>query len=291
MTFVVALAESTFRINFRLNFRFNFLNQLTDSNVISHDINCYSSEFNEIMPSTTTSEYEVLGRVAGGLAHDLNNHLSPILLGVQTLQRHEPDEKTMRILMMIEQAARKASELLRHVLDYSRDAREGGGGVLSRNDVVALLMDHSQAMLGTSTGVVVKDGTAWTLPSDHRVLSMLVTSLLQNAIDAGSAVNEVTLEMGFEPASTSPESGAWISPRDRMSLVVMDAGSGMSPEVAASATHPFFTTRSANGNSGLGLFLVHTVVKQLNGGLQIFSDEGRGTSVKILLPVTAVQKS
>lgn len=243
------------------------------------------------MPSTTTSEYEVLGRVAGGLAHDLNNHLSPILLGVQTLQRHEPDEKTMRILMMIEQAARKASELLRHVLDYSREARDGGGGILSRNDVVALLMDHSQAMLGTSAGVIVKDGTAWTLPSSQHVMSLLVTSLLQNSIEAGSPVSEVTIELGFEPASTSTESGAWISPRDRMSLVVKDAGAGMSSEIVANATHPFFTTRAANGNSGLGLFLVHTVVKQLNGGLQIFSDEGRGTSVKVLLPVTPVPKS
>lgn len=242
------------------------------------------------MSSSPSSDYQVLGRVTGGLAHDLNNHLSPILLGVQTLQRHDPDEKTMRILLMIEQAARKASDLLRNVLEFSREARNSTS-VLTRNDVVALLMDHVQSHLGTTAGLVVRDGTSWTVNTDAEVLSHIVGALLHNAIEAGAAAETVTVELMFDPATTNTESNVWISPRDRLCIIVSDKGMGMSAETAAVATHPFFTTRTADGHAGLGLFLVHTLVKQLNGMLQIASTEKEGTVVRVYLPVVAVQKS
>ncbi|MFM7773840.1 MAG: ATP-binding protein [Candidatus Kapaibacterium sp.] len=266
-----------------------FLNQLTHSSVISQANNPLRLPPVSIMSSSPSSEYQVLGRVAGGLAHDLNNHLSPILLGVQTLQRHDPDEKTMRILLMIEQAARKASDLLRHVLEYSRDARTSESK-LSRNDVVALLMDQVNLHLGTSAGFTVKDGTGWSLAADADIIVLVISSLLRNALESGSPREHIHVELSFEPATTVAISSAWVSPRDRACIVVSDKGAGMSADVVATASHPFFTTRSAEGHPGLGLFLVHTLVKQLNGSLQIVSKEQEGTSVRAYLPVSGLRK-
>ncbi|MFN4769625.1 MAG: sensor histidine kinase [Candidatus Kapaibacterium sp.] len=238
------------------------------------------------MSSSSTSEYQVLGRVAGGLAHDLNNHLSPILLGVQTLQRHDPDEKTLRILVMIEQAARKASDLLRNVLEFSRAARITDASI-SRNDVVALLMDHTQSTLGTSSGIRMHDNTSWYVHTDAEVIMMIVSALTQNALEAGSDSNNVSIELRFVPATERSGPGAWTSPHDRVELIVRDKGAGMSGDVLPLATHPFFTTRMSSGHSGLGLFLAHTLVKQLNGTLNISSAENEGTEVRILLPVAS----
>jgi signal transduction histidine kinase len=238
------------------------------------------------MSSSSTSEYQVLGRVAGGLAHDLNNHLSPILLGVQTLQRHDPDEKTLRILVMIEQAARKASDLLRKVLEFSRAARTTDASI-SRNDVVALLMDHAQSLSGNVPGILVHDNTPWFLHTDAEVLMMIVSALTQNSLEAGSEAQDVRIELRFVSASERSGPGSWSSPHDRVELKVLDKGAGMSADILSAATHPFFTTRMQDGHAGLGLFLAHTLVKQLNGTLNISSAENEGTEVRILLPVAS----
>jgi signal transduction histidine kinase len=233
-----------------------------------------------------TSDFDVLGRVAGGIAHDLNNHLSPIMLGVQTLQRHDPDEKTKRILTMIELAARKASDLVRHILEYSRAAR-ATTSLLSRNDVAAMLLDQVTRITDAKAKIVVNDDRQWSLAMEADVFMLIVTPLLANALESGSAPDSIELLLGYEEANSGADSATFVSPRDRMCLSISDRGCGMNSETLTQAAHPFFTTRGHEGHAGLGLFLAHTLVKQHNGTLHVTSQEREGTIVRIHIPVAA----
>ncbi len=227
-----------------------------------------------------------LGLMSGGIAHDLNNLLSPILLGVQTLQRNDPDDKTKRILSMIELSSRRAADLVRHLLDFSRK---------TRNEMHwTSLDDVERDVVQTAAGV--ENMHVDYLCNIHRpgfgilmsraVAVECLTELLRNSQEASKAsssirvlLEESLIDEQTKRSSRLARSGHFLR------IEVTDEGEGMSDETMKHACDPFFTTRQQDAHAGLGLFFVHTLLRQVDGFIDIVSKPSGGCQVSMYIPM------
>jgi CheY-like chemotaxis protein len=228
---------------------------------------------------------EAIGQLTGGLAHDFNNLLGVILGNLDLLAegfeaRGEEKDLTEAAI----QAALRGAELIRQLLAYAR--RQPLAPKLTQ---LAPLLHATAKLLRRSLGenisleLQILEGI-WPVRIDVSQLESSLLNLAVNARDAmpngGRLIIEATnvcidghvLEMSMEA-----------TPGDFVLLTVSDTGSGMSPDVAAHVFEPFYTTKGNRG-SGLGLSMVHGFVKQSGGYSKIYSEPGRGTTIRIYLP-------
>jgi nitrogen-specific signal transduction histidine kinase/CheY-like chemotaxis protein len=231
---------------------------------------------------------ETLGLLAGGVAHDFNNVLTGILGHVAYLKHVLPaPHGNSESLMAIEEGALKASGLTQQILNFSKlDASEelqrvDVDQVLSRIGVLlksAIPSDITLQLHHSSEGFAV-------LGSEVHVAQILINLIInardaisgKGAIDARLSArlhqDEVHEIFGLEPAAKAY--GA---------LEVSDTGSGMSDEVKQRLFEPYFTTKNQAG-TGLGLSTVQSIVTRLGGAIQVFSEVGRGTVFRVILPL------
>jgi len=231
---------------------------------------------------------ESLGTLAGGIAHDFNNILGAILGFGEMAQRNaEPGSDMRRHLDRVMQAGARARVLVRRILDFSRS------GVAERKPIpiqavteeaIAMLRPtlpesiRFDARLEAANAAVMGDGTQL-----YQVVMNLCTNASHAIVDAG--VMEVRLERVRCDAPRHLLHGA-IAPGDYVSLIVTDTGRGMSPDVLQRAFDPFFTTKKVGEGTGLGLSMVHGIVSDLGGGIDIQTEPGKGTCVAVWLPVS-----
>jgi PAS domain S-box-containing protein len=228
---------------------------------------------------------EAIGQLTGGLAHDFNNLLGVILGNLDLLAerfaaRGEEKELTDAAI----QAALRGAELIRQLLAYAR--RQPLAPKLTQ---LAPLLEAAAKLLRRSLGEnislelqILED--IWPVRIDVSQLDSSLLNLAVNARDAmpngGRLIIEATnvcidqhgLELNLEA-----------TPGDYVLLAVSDTGSGMSPEVLARVFEPFYTTKGNRG-SGLGLSMVHGFIKQSGGYSKIYSEPGKGTTIRIYLP-------
>jgi len=218
---------------------------------------------------------EALGTMAGGIAHDLNNTLVPILGLTQLMDEMLPETGGEReILGVIADAAMRAKGLVRQILAFSRK-EQGERKVFDFTDLVreALTMVRS-AIPATIRidqdihDVPPVDGDAGQL---HQVLVNLITNASQ-AIGNGTGVISVTLGMLQDDPTM-------------MHLTVRDTGCGMDEATRARVFEPFFTTKPVNEGTGLGLSVVHGIVSAHGGTISVTSDIGQGCSFELTLPI------
>jgi signal transduction histidine kinase len=230
---------------------------------------------------------ESLGTLAGGIAHDFNNILGAILgFGEMAQQHAAPGSDMRRYIDRVMQAGARARVLVRRILDFSR------AGVAERVPVhIQAVVEEALAMLrptlpeairidarlGAGTAAVMGDGTQL-----HQVVMNLCTNAVQALGDAGAI--EVLLERE-RTASARPVLHGELAPGTCVRLVVADTGAGMSPEVLQRAFDPFFTTKKVGEGTGLGLSMVHGIVTDLGGAIDIETAAGQGTRVTVWLPV------
>ncbi len=239
-----------------------------------------------------SSPSKVLGLITGGLAHDLNNLLSPILLGVQTLQRNDPDDKTKRILSMIELSSRRAADLIRHLLDYARLER---GAIQKAETPASSLTEIMQNCLeqhqSETKDVAVHydpDLVSDRLQMDRELLSMILSAVVKNAWEFSSSGPRLELRCSkVRVDDHTRQLHRMARNGDYACLSVQDNGCGMTDEVLKHACEPFFTTNRENQHVGLGLFLAHTVIKQHDGFMEFDSQPGSGTTVRLYVPLKA----
>ncbi len=235
-----------------------------------------------------TESEQVLGYLIGGLAHDLNNYLSPILLGVQTLQRNDPDEKTKRILSMIEQSSRRATEMLRHILDHARSTRIGSERT-SSSQVAEMLEQCVREQQSTDYDFEVQYDPLLAhreMGIGYARLYLILQALLRNAWEATVdrpfvrvSCRACTIDDEYRRLHRSARVGNFAC------IEVKDLGCGMTDEVLKHACDAFYTTRQHSGHAGLGLFLVHTLVKQSDGFIEFDTSADKGTSVRVYVPL------
>jgi signal transduction histidine kinase/CheY-like chemotaxis protein len=218
-----------------------------------------------------TQRLEAVGRLAGGIAHDLNNLLTPILVSARLAREQlSAGNPVAEDLDTVVRAAERARELTRQVLAFSRRQRLDLR-VLDLNEEVRAFHALLPRLIGEDVKVRLSLAPG-RLPilGDAGQLQQVMMNLSINARDA--------MPDGGVLELTTAESGVLVV------LSVRDTGVGMKPEVKARAFEPFFTTKPIGQGTGLGLSTSHGIVKQHGGDIEVESDPGTGTTFRITLP-------
>jgi signal transduction histidine kinase len=235
---------------------------------------------------------EVVGQLAGGVAHDFNNILAIIYGNLDLLDEALADQPDLRqIVQNTMKAASRGASLTHQLLAYSRlqplDPR-----VLDASRLVVEMTQLLQRTLGETISVetYVPDDL-WKTLIDPNQLESALLNLAVNARDAMANGGKLVIEaQNAILDSNYAEQHLEVTPGRYVMLAVTDTGTGMSKEVAERALEPFFTTKATGQGTGLGLSMVYGFVKQSRGHIKIYSEVGHGTTVKLYLPAAATEQ-
>jgi len=228
---------------------------------------------------------EAVGRLAGGIAHDFNNILGAILgYGELAQARAAQDPQLKRYLDTIVNAGNRAKSLVSQILAYSR----AEPGVKTPVGVTPIASEVCELVRGSTSAIDVHfhmpEGDV-TVMGDPTRLHQLLMNLASNAVQAMGeggtldiAVEVRTLDAPFKTRLAEVAPGEWVVIR------VADTGEGIPPEVIDRIFEPFFTTKAAGRGTGLGLALVHSIVRESGGAIDVESERGRGTTFTVWLP-------
>ncbi|HTH15142.1 MAG TPA: PAS domain S-box protein, partial [Magnetospirillum sp.] len=258
------------------------------------------------MALTEGQKLEALGRLAGGVAHELNNMLGPILMGAEMITRTaELDTKNAERVGRIISAAKHGRDIVRNVLAYCRKEQK----VLSELDVVPVFCEFSE-LAASILPPSIKVETHLHTPEAHVVgdgpqITQVLLNLANNARDAmdGEGTLRLSLDivagdrlvprqtrnnLGRPRKGEDPSRSPFANLDHTLSFVdirIKDSGCGMPPEVAAKIFDPFFTTKPVGQGTGLGLSVVQGIIKAMGGAIAVGSAPGCGSEFRIVLPL------
>ncbi len=238
------------------------------------------------------TKMQAVGQLAGGVAHDFNNVLTAILGTCDLmLLRHTPGDSDYDDIQQIRANSNRAASLTRQLLAFSRQ-QTLRPEVLQLPDVVSEASHMLKRLIGEKIELVVThDRDLGPVRADPGQLGQVVMNLVVNARDAIQARGEdakgrITLTTKRIAAADVARIGAAIMPQaDYTALIVRDTGAGIAPDHLAKIFEPFFTTKEQGKGTGLGLSTVYGIVKQSNGFIFAESEQGRGASFSVYLPV------
>ncbi len=221
---------------------------------------------------------ESIGNLAGGIAHDLNNMLAPILMSIALLKDDEQDAERRETLLTAEECAQRAADLVRQVLSYAR----GRGDVWAPVDMATLASTVARALRDSfPPGVVLHVSVTPDVPpvgGDVTQLHQVLMNLAVNARDAVGPTGRIDLRLSAVPMPTGRG----------VQIEIEDNGCGVAPEVQEQMFDPFFTTKTLGRGTGLGLSTVQSIVSSHGGTIAVSSEVGRGTVFQVVLPATDV---
>ncbi|WP_167525292.1 PAS domain-containing sensor histidine kinase [Roseomonas genomospecies 6] len=221
---------------------------------------------------------EVMGRMMGGVAHEINNLLQPITLLTEELSDRHAGDADGPYLDMVLDCARKARRIIGDLLAFSRPAKRATDPVTAGELMAATLPLVCKAV---GPGVVLSEriataGAALTLRADRTAFAQVLLNLAGNAAAAVGGTGTIDVTLDLEPADGT-------EPR-RARITVADAGCGMGPAILERAFEPFFTTKPVGQGTGLGLSVVYGLVKDMGGDITLASTPGVGTVATVFLP-------
>ena len=231
---------------------------------------------------------ESLGTLAGGIAHDLNNVLAPILMAITLLKMKVNDEGGMRLLTLLEQNAERGAQLVRHVLAFGRGA-EGSRVVLQPLLVARGIEQIVKDTFPKNVRLELRcDSQPWTFLGDPNQVHQVLLNLCVNARDAMPSGGKITLRIKNEMIDqtfASMNRGAMPGPYVEISIA--DTGVGMAPEVRDRIFEPFFTTKDVGKGTGLGLSTSLGIIQGHGGFIGVSSSSGNGSTFRVYLPAQA----
>jgi len=228
---------------------------------------------------------ESIGTLAGGIAHDLNNVLGPILLSVQILRKKLTEDKDVKILEMLEASAKRGASMIRQVLTFARGI-EGERIPISLHHLVKELQDIAGQTFPKSIGFrTAMAKNLWNVTGDTTQLHQVLLNLCVNARDAMPNGGTITVEaknVRFDKSYSQMHEEA--TPGPYVALSVIDTGSGIPAEIVDRIFEPFYTTKEPGKGTGLGLSTTLGIVKSHGGFLNVYSEVGRGSRFIVYLP-------
>jgi two-component system cell cycle sensor histidine kinase/response regulator CckA len=235
------------------------------------------------------TKMQVVGQLAGGVAHDFNNILTAIIGHCDLmLMRHTPGDSDYDDIQQIKSNSNRAAGLTRQLLAFSRQ-QTLRPQVLQLPDVVSEVSHLLNRLLGENVDLVVKHGrNLGPIRADPGQLEQVIVNLAVNARDAMAEKGGGTLTIQTYSVKSDQvaELGSDILPvADYSALSVTDTGTGIAPSVLGKIFEPFFTTKEVGKGTGLGLSTVYGIVKQSGGFIFADSKLGEGTRFVIYLPV------
>ena len=230
---------------------------------------------------------ETLGLLAGGVAHDFNNLLTGILGHLAYVRSVLPGNGGYsESLQAIEEGALRAASLTQQILKFSKVDAASTTTRIELGDLVARVATLMKSAIPSIVRLnVVPSEKPVVVMASESYLSQVIINLIVNARDAieGSGEVVVRLEPRCDRAGVEALFGKEPPSPAYCTLVVEDTGAGMDEEVKARLFEPYFTTKKESG-TGLGLSTVHSIVKELGGGIVVESERGKGTTFRIVLP-------
>jgi nitrogen-specific signal transduction histidine kinase/ActR/RegA family two-component response regulator len=235
---------------------------------------------------------EGIGTLASGIAHDLNNILSPILMSCGILRKEFEDEDTIKMLSIIEGSAERGAGIVKQVLTFARGV-EGERVLLQLKHLVSELAKVMAQTFPRNIDIQTHfPADLWPVMGDATQLHQVLLNLCVNARDAmpqGGSLRLGAENVDIDAHFASMNPGAQLGPH--VVLRASDTGMGMSPETMEKIFDPFFTTKEVGKGTGLGLATVIGIIKSHGGFLTVQSEVGVGTTFSVFLPASQDAKS
>jgi len=235
-----------------------------------------------------TQRLENIGMLAGGIAHDLNNILSPILLSIQYLKMKVQDPSISDILDSVRQSAQRGADMVKQILLFSKGRESKRMPVKVHHlvkEIERLIQDTFPKRISVALHI---PKTLHSINGDPTELHQVLLNLCVNARDAMQDNGDLSItaeNVVFDTAS--PDIPPDVKPGTYIHISVADTGTGIPKHLLDKIFDPFFTTKEAGKGTGLGLFTVHGIVKKHNGFLTVQSMTGKGTTFHLYFPADA----
>jgi PAS domain S-box-containing protein len=230
---------------------------------------------------------ESIGTLAGGIAHDLNNILTPILMSVDALKTKTFDPQAAKMLESLGVSAKRGADIVRQVLTFARGIQGERIEIQPRHllqDLELIIKDIFPKDIRLKVSAPEE---TWTIQGDPTQMHQVLLNLCLNARDAMPDGGDLCL--GVEPCVLDEQDAATklqAKPGRYVKFSVVDQGTGIPPEILDKIFEPFFTTKDINKGTGLGLSTVSAIVKSHGGFINVYSQMGDGTTFHIYLPAT-----
>ena len=229
---------------------------------------------------------EMVGQLAGGMAHDFNNVLSAIMMANDfLLSAHKPTDPSFQDIMQIKQNATRAASLVRQLLAFSR-RQTLRPQVLDIGDALSDLTMLLRRLIGEKVKLEPMHGRdLWPVKVDVSQFEQVIVNLAVNARDAMPDGGKLTVRTANVTAQeTERFSYKGMPAADYVLIEVGDTGTGIPADIVEKIFEPFFSTKEVGKGTGLGLSTVYGIIKQTGGFIYVDSKEGVGTSFRIFLP-------
>lgn len=235
--------------------------------------------------SRRAQRMESIGTLAGGIAHELNNLLAPIVMGAGLLRQLEARPESLPVLEAIERSANRASALVKQVMSFAR----GIEGTKVALDVGAIIREIDSIARDTfPRNITVETGVASDLGpvmADPAQIKQVLLNLALNARDAMPSGGRLSLHADrIEIAPVEAAARYHGTPGRFLRIVVTDSGTGIPPEILERIFEPFFTTKPFGKGTGLGLSTVQGIVRSHGGFVNVESAPGQGSTFTVFLP-------
>ncbi|HEY9245854.1 MAG TPA: PAS domain S-box protein, partial [Candidatus Methanoperedens sp.] len=232
---------------------------------------------------------ESIGTLSSGIAHDLNNILTPMMLSLQLLKEKFKDEQSQKLLTILEQNSQRGADLIKQVLSFSRGV-EGERNPLSAKHLLAEIERIIKETFPRNIEITIDiQNDLFIISGDVTQLHQVIMNLCVNARDAmpDGGILSISAE-NFFIDENQVRMHAWEKPGFYIAVEVSDTGTGIPSRIIDRIFDPFFTTKEIGKGTGLGLSTALAIVKSHGGFIDVQSAIGKGTTFKVYLPALSI---
>lgn len=269
--------------------KLDFASEDDDLGLIADAVNTLLQKTDERLSSVSQRSInltEIVGRLAGGVAHDFNNMLS-VILGYADLAKLRLDKQhpVLKDIAEIEKAAIRSRDITTQLLTFSRK-QIIEPKIIDLNELIFHAQKALISLIGEDIELkVLQEENLWTIMFDPSQIAQILINLAVNARDAMPGGGNITIETANAVLDASfCDNNIDSKPGQYVRLSFRDNGMGMDKETLQHIFEPFFTTKEVGKGRGLGLSTVYGIVKQNNGFINAYSEKEHGTTFNIYLP-------